>query len=676
LLNLRTAPTVRLSASWRLTGLALLSLVGVAIAQSTGSLTQVVHKATPTITTTSTADPASYGQTVTFTATLTAAMANTATGTVQWFDGATAIGSPVSVSAAKASLSLNSLSGGLHNLAAQYSGDNNFNGATSANLAETIQQVAPGTHGFPAVVVASNLNPSIYQNNVTFTTTAPVSATGTVSILDGATTLATIPLAGGTAIYSVATLVAATHPITIVSGGDLNFLSATSTPVAQVVNKAPTVESITASPVTGSTVGSNVTFTALVNTGMLTPTGTVTFSDGATSLGTAAVTAVTATNLIPFSADFTQWTPDANGSTATVGSPVLGPDGAVGSATAITYPVTTGGNYAGLKTTGTGSFASLPTVVSFWAQATAGTTITVNLTDGNAANLQTATQPATGTWQRIIVPLTLPAGASANAILSIGLTGQVAGTVNLYGVQFEQAATAGVYVLTNGASTSGQGGLATFASTALLDGSHPISATYSGDTNYLGGTGGLTAPLSVGKAAPLAVVSSSSLISNYGSPVTFTATVTGPDTTPTGNVTFYDGATAIGTGTLDVTGNATFTISSLVVGTHPISVQYGGDSNFTPITSAAITQTVVSVAATVSVTSTSNPSTYGDSITFNVVLVGSGAIPTGTVTITDGASTLGTEILTNGTASLTIDTLTAGSHNISVTYSGDSNYSH
>jgi hypothetical protein len=591
-------------------------------------------------------------------------------------DGGAPLGSPVAVSGGSASLTLNTLNGGTHSLTAHYSGDSNFNAATSAVLSEVIQPVAPGTNGFAAVVVASNLNPSIYQNSVTFTATAPSVATGTFTFMDGSTTLATVPVTAGATTYSVATLVAATHQITVAYSGDSNFLSATSSAIAQVVNKAPTVESVTASPSSGATVGSSVTFTALVNTDMLTPTGSVTFSDGSTSIGTGSVSAVTATNLLPYSANFSQWSSDANGTAASVGSSVVGPDGAAGSATAISYPATTGGTYAGLETTATGSFAGLPLTVSFWAQASTGTTVTINLTDGSGANLQTTTQALAGTWQRITVPFTLPSGAASNAVLSIGLTGQAAGTVNLYGAQLEQASTAGVYVLTNGASATGQGGVATFSTSTLLDGSHPISAVYSGDSNYLGSTGLLNTPLTVGKATPTAVVASSSLTSNYGSAVRFTATVSGPDTTPTGIVTFYDGATSLGTGTLDGTGVATLTTSALVVGTHSITVQYGGDSNFSPVTSAAITQTVVSVSATINVTSTANPSTYGNSVTFNITVAGTGAVPTGTVTITDGGTTLGTETLNNGTASLTLDTLTAGSHNLSFTYSGDSNYSH
>ena len=77
--------------------------------------------------------------------------------------------------------------------------------------------------------------------------------------------------------------------------------------------------------------------------------------------------------------------------------------------------------------------------------------------------------------------------------------------------------------------------------------------------------------------------------------MTFTATVTAASPgsgTPTGSVTFYDGTTILGTGSLRGSGTATFTTSSLAVGTHAITAVYGGDANFTTSTSSAVNQGV------------------------------------------------------------------------------------
>jgi Leucine-rich repeat (LRR) protein len=80
--------------------------------------------------------------------------------------------------------------------------------------------------------------------------------------------------------------------------------------------------------------------------------------------------------------------------------------------------------------------------------------------------------------------------------------------------------------------------------------------------------------------------------SDSGQPVTFTATVTSASGTPTGMVTFKDGATTLGTGTLDIGGAATYSTSALSSGTHFITAVYGGDGSFAGSTSATLTQTV------------------------------------------------------------------------------------
>jgi hypothetical protein len=101
-------------------------------------------------------------------------------------------------------------------------------------------------------------------------------------------------------------------------------------------------------------------------------------------------------------------------------------------------------------------------------------------------------------------------------------------------------------------------------------------------TNYL-----LTyvgANLVITQATSSTTITASPNPSQLGQSVTFAATVAdsspGSTGTPTGTVTFKDGATTSGTGTLNGSGQATLTISSLAVGTHSITASYGGDLNF------------------------------------------------------------------------------------------------
>lgn len=93
------------------------------------------------------------------------------------------------------------------------------------------------------------------------------------------------------------------------------------------------------------------------------------------------------------------------------------------------------------------------------------------------------------------------------------------------------------------------------------------------------------------KANTTSSVSSSAATVLVGLPVTFTGKVSASSGTPTGTVTFLDGTTKLGTGTLS-SGSATFQTSSLAAGVHNVTVSYSGDSNFNASTSTALSQTV------------------------------------------------------------------------------------
>jgi Bacterial Ig-like domain (group 3)/FG-GAP-like repeat/Abnormal spindle-like microcephaly-assoc'd, ASPM-SPD-2-Hydin/FG-GAP repeat len=82
--------------------------------------------------------------------------------------------------------------------------------------------------------------------------------------------------------------------------------------------------------------------------------------------------------------------------------------------------------------------------------------------------------------------------------------------------------------------------------------------------------------------------------SNFGQTVTFTATVSSASfkATPTGNVTFFDGNTNIGNGSLNNSAIAIFTTSTLSVGTHSVTATYNGDSNYVSSTSSPVAQVV------------------------------------------------------------------------------------
>jgi hypothetical protein len=218
-------------------------------------------------------------------------------------------------------------------------------------------------------------------------------------------------------------------------------------------------------------------------------------------------------------------------------------------------------------------------------------------------------------------------------------------------------------------------GTATFSTSTLAQGSHAITAVYSGDSvNFIGGS--TSAVLSQDVLAGSTVTVASSLNpSTYGTSVTFTAAVTSAGTiAPTGSVSFLDGGKQIGTGPLTgtaATGTATFATVNLAAGAHTITASYAGDSNVGPGTSTAITQTVNPVQTTTTLTAAPATGLAGLPVTLTATVTGGLATETGSVAFTDGATTLGTVSLTAaGTATLS-PKLAAGTHSLVATYSGD-----
>ncbi len=204
----------------------------------------------------------------------------------------------------------------------------------------------------------------------------------------------------------------------------------------------------------------------------------------------------------------------------------------------------------------------------------------------------------------------------------------------------------GAVTFEDGATILGTGildgsGIATFATSALSVGSHSITAIYGGDSDFTTSTS-LVLTQTVNQDDSTSVIVSSANPTVFGQAVTFTATVTAnaPGSgTPTGSVTFEDGSTTLGTGTLDGSGIATFTTSSLLVGIHSITAVYGGDTDFIGSTSSTLSQTVNQDASTSIIASSANPSVFGQPITFTATITsntpGSGT-PTGLVTFMDG----------------------------------------
>lgn len=136
--------------------------------------------------------------------------------------------------------------------------------------------------------LTSSLNASIYGEAITLTAQVISNAgtpTGTVTFLNGTKSFGKATLSGGVAKLTTATLQAGSFAITAKYGGDDVDEKSTSAALNQVVSMASTTTTVTSSH-NPSRQARTVRFTAIVESPTVVPKGAVTFTAGATVLGT------------------------------------------------------------------------------------------------------------------------------------------------------------------------------------------------------------------------------------------------------------------------------------------------------------------------------------------------------------------------------------------------------
>ncbi|MGA3264707.1 MAG: Ig-like domain repeat protein, partial [Terracidiphilus sp.] len=499
-------------------------------ASTSNAVLQVVNEYTTT-TLKPSANPSVLGVNVTLTATITTPDGGgmAPDGTVTFTDNGSILGS-LTVTAGVATLTTNTLPQGLNPITATYSGDSSKNilGSTSSVLNQDVQAASSTT------AVVSSLISSYYGQSVTFTVTvtpgvAAYPATGLVNILDGGVQIAQVALVGATnqTTYTTATLTAGTHNITAVYQGDTYNSASTGTLVPAQV-VVKTQTSTTVVAVPNSAIArAPVAITATVKV----------TSGGGTPTGTVVFTNGAATM---GSTSLTA------GGTATI-NPVLGPG---------QYNIVA--TYSG-DSNDNGSASAPPYV------------LTVNL-----ATTQTVVTPSPNP-SRVLSPVTFTAVVTGNGGIPTGPVTFLADGVAM-----------GPAVYVDGTGT------ATFTYAGLAAEPHQITASYAGDANDLP---------SVSFAITL-VVNVIPTLTDLGS-----STTTGPNPqvilvasvinnsiapslpTPTGTVTFLNGATVLGSSPLDPSGVAIL-VPNLASGTYTVTAYYSGDLEHGTSTSPPIQITV------------------------------------------------------------------------------------
>ena len=663
---------------------------------TSATLPETVNAAPTTTTVLSRLNPASYGQSVTLSASIQPPSGASATGTVTFFDGSTSVGT-ATVSSNAAQLAVSSLLAGTHSITAVYSGNSNLAGSTSSAVSEVVNPATTTT------TVSSSANPAPVGQVVTFTASVQPAfggtAGGSVSFSDGTTLLGTVSLTNNYGQLSVSTLGGGSHSITAAYNGDASTTASTSSVLSQTINPAATTTTFTATP-NPSVFNQWISFVVTVApaTGG-TPTGTVTLMDGTNTLSTATLSSgvgrISYSGLAPGThpltavysgdANFTASTSAAQNvtvnqaSTTTTVSSSLNPS-TYGRAVTFTASVQApqGINPSGTVTFMDGSATlgsanlsngsaqlTLPGLAAGSHSITAAyggnTYLTGSTSTGLAQSVSSASSATTVSSS--VNPAVFRQSVVLSATIQPAFGGGATGTVTF----LDGAVALG--------SSPVSGSAAQLSLSWLAVGSHAITAEYSGDSNVAGSTSAALTQ-TVSQAATTTTVTSAANPAVFEQSVTFSVRIQSSSTgTPTGTVTLLDGSSSLGSTALPANGVAQFAISSLVPGVHAISASYSGDANFGGSTSAALTQTINQASTTTAVVSGANPSVFGQNVTFTAsVQSSSSGTPTGNVTFFDGSTSLGSVNLSGSSAQLTLASLSLGSHSITAKYNGDSNY--
>jgi hypothetical protein len=344
---------------------------------------------------------------------------------------------------------------------------------------------------------------------------------------------------------------------------------------------------------------------------------------------------------------------------------------------------------------------------------------------GGAASIQTSTLPV-GTYQVTAVY----SGNYAPNSTSIPENVSQAGTTTVCpaaGCPASATAPTGTVTFLDGSAPLGvpatvnASGVATFTTSTLGAGNNRITASYSGDPNYVASISPASIQVVNGPAFTFAAtpLTPGSVAAGASSTSTITITPVGglspasvvlscssilPAVT-LAPVCSFSAITPAGTSILTVTttgaaapalrGRQTAALSAVwlllpaaVIGSVFVpkakrgklvavglvaliaagcvfQVACGGGSGH-PTPSAAATSTAV--------TSSANPAFTGQTVTFTAAVTSSGGTPTGTVTFLDGTTTLGTGTLASGSATYQTSALAAGTHSITASYAGDGSF--
>src|SRR5580704_11708719 len=647
------------------------------------------------------------GGSVTFTANVTPVAA---TGTVSFFENDSFLGT-ATVTNGVAQWTTTTLTAGTQSILAAYTGSTSYNQSQSEPVLEVVDEAGnggtgaggptggggagtTGNNGLPntTTVLTASTAEIVVGGSVTFTAhVTPVAATGTVSFFDNDSYLGTATVTNGVAQWTTTALTAGTQSILAAYTGSTSYNQSQSEPVLEVVDEVGNGGTGTGGPTGGGgagttgnnglpntttvltastaeiTVGGSVTFTAHVTP--VAATGTVSFFDNDSFLGTATVTNGVA-----------QWTTTTL--TAGTQSILAAYDGSASYNQSQSEPVLevvdevgnggtgaggpTGGGGAG--TTGNNGLPNTTTVL---------TASTAEITVGGSVTFTAHVTPvaATGTVSFFDNDSFLGTATVSNGVAQWTTTTLTAGTQSIL------------------AAYDGSASYNQSQSEPVLE---VVDEVGNGGTGAGGPTGGGGAGTTGNNGLPntTTVLTASTAEITVGGSVTFTAHVT--PVAATGTVSFFDNDSFLGTATV-TNGVAQWTTTALTAGTQSILATYDGSTSYNQSQSEPVLEVVDEVGnggtgaggpaggggagttgnnelpnTTTTLTASTAEIVVGGSVTFTANVTPVAA--TGTVSFFDNDSFLGTATVTNGVAQWTTTTLVAGTQSILAAYTGSTSY--
>ncbi len=606
-----------------------------------------------------------------------------ASGLVNFYDEASLIGSARlnQPTANTAQLTLPSLPAGTHTLSAQYLGDAQYNASTSPPISINVS----GTYTTTALSTTATRYFAATPISLT-ATVSPTYATGTVTFIDGSTTLGQAVLIAGTATLTTSTLAPGIHPLAATFSGNATQDPSRSPALYLEIDPNSTITTLSPLPAS-SPYGASLQLSAAV--APISATGMVTFSDGPSNIGQSTLPNATLaiTTLAPGSHAITATYNGDTDDLPSISAPVATVITLAPSAISLA-PIAASTHYgAPVQLSATVTPTSVSVSVTFFDGSVnigqsklPSTSVTINAL---APGPHTYTATYSGDTNHsasnsLAVSTTIASIPSSITVAPLSTSIYVGSPVTLNATLNPSTATGTILFRDANLGVLGQStvlhGAATLTLPSPTPGPYSITATYSGDASTAPATS-LPVTTQVLLNPSTTSLTTSSPNTTFGSRVTLTATAS--PSVASGSVAFFDGTSSLGT-SLVSSGIASLTISTLTPGAHSLHATYGGDTLYNSSTSAASTVNIALDHTTTTLTLAQYTVAANATAIASVRVASPNTNPTGTISLRSGGTTLVSGPLTNasngfGYATLSFNpaALGLGQSPLTAFYSGD-----